>query len=39
MSKVPQFFPRAAQVVGVQTPHTFAVPPPPQLAGGVQSPQ
>ena len=26
---VPQFFPCAAQLVGVQTPQTFAVPPPP----------
>src|SRR5262250_261888 len=36
---VPQFFPCAAQVVGVQVPQTFAVPPPPQVSGAVQAPQ
>ncbi len=35
---VPQFLPSAAQLFGVHTPHTFAVPPPPQLAGVVQLP-
>ena len=34
----PQFFPCAAQVVGVQ-PQTFAVPLPPQVWGAVQAPQ
>jgi len=28
---VPQFLPSAAQLVGVHTPHTFAVPPPPHV--------
>src|SRR5262249_51068843 len=36
---VPQFFPRAAQVVGVQTPQTFATPPPPHVCGAAQTPQ
>ncbi|HYV66797.1 MAG TPA: hypothetical protein VE964_11185, partial [Myxococcales bacterium] len=36
---VPQFFPWAAQVVGVQTPQTFATPPPPQACGAAQTPQ
>ena len=35
---VPQFLPCAAHVVGVQ-PHTFVVPPPPQVLGLVQLPQ
>ena len=35
----PQFFPCAAQVVGVQVPQTFATPPPPQVCGAVQAPQ
>jgi hypothetical protein len=34
----PQFFPCATQLVGVQ-PHTFGVPPPPQVCGGVHVPQ
>jgi hypothetical protein len=38
MSKVPQFFPCAAQVVGMHTPQTLAVPPPPQVVGEVQLP-
>ena len=33
----PQFFPRAAQVVGVHTPHTLAVPAPPQVSGEEQN--
>src|SRR5207244_10296077 len=36
---VPQFFPCAAQVVGVQVPQTFATPAPPQVCGAVQAPQ
>lgn len=37
---VPQSFPRAEQVVGVQpVPQVFGVPPPPQVAGSVQAPQ
>src|SRR5262245_34096547 len=36
---VPQFFPCAAQVVGVQAPPTFAVPPPRQVSGAPQTPQ
>ena len=38
---VPQFFPWAAHVVGVQgmTPQTFGEPPPPQTSGAVQLPQ
>jgi hypothetical protein len=35
----PQFFPSAAQVVGMHTPQMFGVPPPPQLAGGTHVPQ
>src|SRR6185295_16926028 len=35
---VPQFFPCAAHVVGVQ-PQTFAVPPPPHVCGAVHVPQ
>ena len=39
--RLPQFFPCAAQVLGVQAaePHTFAVPPPPHVCGDVQVPQ
>src|SRR5262249_14940636 len=36
---VPQFFPCAAQVVGVQVPQTFVTPAPPQVCGAVQTPQ
>ena len=36
---VPQFFPCAAQVVGVQVPQTFVIPAPPQVCGAVQAPQ
>jgi hypothetical protein len=36
---VPQFFPCAAQVVGVHVPQTFATPAPPQVCGAVQAPQ
>lgn len=35
---VPQFFPSAAHVVGVQ-PHTFVVPPPPHVCGALHVPQ
>jgi len=35
---VPQFFICPAHVIGVQ-PHTFAVPPPPQVCGVMQVPQ
>src|SRR5712691_1915548 len=36
---VPQSFPCAAQVVGVQVPQTFATPAPPQVCGAMQAPQ
>jgi hypothetical protein len=35
----PQVAPRSAHVLGVQVPHWFALPSPPQVAGGVQVPQ
>ena len=36
---VPQFFPCAAQVVGVQPPPQTLATPPPQVWGAVQEPQ
>src|SRR5207342_1439936 len=38
LGMLPQFFPKAAHVVGAQ-PQTFAVPAPPQVCGLVQTPQ
>ena len=36
---MPQLAPAPAQVVGTHTPHTLAVPPPPQVAGDAHEPQ
>jgi hypothetical protein len=35
---VPQLAPASAQVVGVQTPHSFGMPPPPHVSGVEQVP-